>query len=122
MELSKMTTEEKLRIVQEAVPGKQITIAHIIANPDAELYQTMGLTSEHTGAIGIVTMSPAETAVIAGDIAIKTSGVKIGYMDYHEGGTLIITGMVSEVQSALSAILSYCEEKMDFTICDITKT
>ena len=25
---------EKMRIIQEQVPGKQITLAHIIANPD----------------------------------------------------------------------------------------
>lgn len=31
------------RIVQELVPGKQITLAHIIANPDDILYQKLGL-------------------------------------------------------------------------------
>ena len=30
---------EKMRIIQEQVPGKQITLAHIIANPDEILYQ-----------------------------------------------------------------------------------
>lgn len=117
-----MSTEEKLRIVQELVPGKQITIAHIIANPDPSLYNTMGLEAGSEGAIGIVTMSPAETAVIAGDIAIKSAGVKIGYVDYHDGGTLIVTGTVSEVQSALTAVLGYCEEKLSFTVCELTKT
>lgn len=29
--------EMKQRIVQELVPGKQITLAHVIANPDAML-------------------------------------------------------------------------------------
>lgn len=33
----------KMRIVQELVPGKQITLAHIIANPDKVLYQKLGL-------------------------------------------------------------------------------
>lgn len=117
-----MELEEKMRIVQELVPGKQITIAHIIANPDESLYSTMGLKSEPHGAIGIITMSPAETAVIAGDIGIKAAGVKIGYVDYHDNGTLIVTGSVSEVQSALTAILDYCKSKLDFTVCEITKT
>ncbi|MEG2146783.1 MAG: propanediol utilization protein, partial [Lachnospiraceae bacterium] len=31
------------RIVQELVPGKQISIAHIIANPDKILYEKLGL-------------------------------------------------------------------------------
>ena len=30
--------ENKQRIIQEYVPGKQITMAHVIANPDASLY------------------------------------------------------------------------------------
>ena len=33
--------EQKQRIVQELVPGKQITLAHIIANPDGELYLSL---------------------------------------------------------------------------------
>ena len=111
-----------MRIVQELVPGKQVTIAHIIANPDESLYQTVGLGDCNSGAIGIITMSPAEAAVIAGDIGIKAAGVKIGHMSYHENGTLIITGSVSEVQSALNAILDYCRTKLTFEVCDITKT
>lgn len=64
-----LNSEGKLRIVQELVPGKQITIAHIIANPDKILYQKLGLNPAvdySKSAIGIVCMSPAETAIIAG--------------------------------------------------------
>ena len=70
-----LTAQEKLRIVQELVPGKQITIAHVIANPDDILYRKLGLdpaVDYARSAIGIVTMSPSETAIIAGDIAIKS--------------------------------------------------
>ena len=73
-----------MRIVQELVPGKQITIAHVIANPDQVLYHKLGLdpaVDYSKSAIGIVTMSPAETAIIAGDIAIKTSGIDLGFVD-----------------------------------------
>ena len=38
-----LTNEGKVRIIQELVPGKQITIAHLIANPDNELYEKLGL-------------------------------------------------------------------------------
>ena len=38
-----LSTEGKTRIVQELVPGKQITIAHLIANPDQILYEKLGL-------------------------------------------------------------------------------
>ena len=37
-----LSTEGKTRIVQELVPGKQITIAHLIANPDKILYEKLG--------------------------------------------------------------------------------
>ena len=32
--LDHLPPDEKQRIVQELVPGKQISLAHIIANPD----------------------------------------------------------------------------------------
>ena len=35
--------DEKKRIIQEFVPGKQVTLAHIIANPVPALYGKMGL-------------------------------------------------------------------------------
>lgn len=115
---------EKMRIVQELVPGKQITIAHIIANPDQILYQKLGLDPAidySKAAIGIVTMSPSETAIIAGDIAIKASGVELGFVDRFSG-TLIVTGTVSEVEASLRAIVDYAREKLGFTVCDITRT
>ena len=117
-----MESEEKMRIVQESVPGKQITLAHIIANPDESFYTAAGLAAGQAGAIGIVNTSPAEFALIAGDIGVKASGVRIAHINYHDSGTLIFTGTVSEVQSALSAILEYCRGKLEFAVCDITKT
>ena len=66
--------ENKQRIIQELVPGKQITLAHIIANPDPILYQKLGLNPavEYAkAAIGVLTVSPAETAIIMADIGIK---------------------------------------------------
>ncbi len=119
-----LSMQEKLRIVQELVPGKQITIAHIIANPDDILYRKLGLdpaVDYKRTAIGIVTMSPAETAIIAGDIAIKSSGVELGFVDRFSG-TLIVTGNVSDVQASLTALVEYCKNVLGFTVCPITKT
>lgn len=116
--------EEKVRIIQELVPGKQITIAHLIANPDKELYEKLGLDPRidyAKSAIGIITISPAETAVIAADIAVKAAGVELGFVDRFSG-TLIVTGTISETESALKAILDYVEGKMGFTVCGITRT
>lgn len=125
MDLNDMISQNnKMRIVQELVPGKQVTIAHIIANPDEILYQKLGLDPAldyHRAAIGIVTMSPSETAIIAGDVAIKASGVDLGFVDRFSG-TLIITGSVSQVEAALRALVDYVRDKMQFTVCDITRT
>lgn len=119
-----MDLQDKMRLVQELVPGKQITICHIIANPDEIIYHKLGLdpaVDYSRAAIGIVTMSPAETAIIAGDIAIKTAGVELGFVDRFSG-TLIITGRVSEVEAALRALNTYCRDTLGFTVCDITRT
>ncbi len=127
MDVKSMTQNElqdKMRIIQELVPGKQITLAHIIANPDKVLYYKLGLdpaVDYSKAAIGIVTMSPAETAIIAGDIAIKSSGVELGFVDRFSG-TLIVTGTVSEVDAALKALTEYCQNTLGFNVCPITKT
>ena len=112
------------RIVQELVPGKQITLAHITANPDDILYQKLGLNPAvdyAKAAIGILTMSPSETAIIAGDLAIKTAGVDLGFVDRFSG-TLIVTGRVSEVEAALKAIVDYARDVLGFTVCPLTRT
>ena len=124
MRLEDFDNKEKLRIVQELVPGKQVTLAHIIANPDPVLYQKLGLNPAvdySKSAIGIVTLSPAETAIIIADIAIKSSGAEIGFVDRFSG-TLIVTGTVSEVESALRSLLDYVRDVLGFTVCELTKT
>lgn len=115
---------EKMRIVQELVPGKQVSIAHVIANPDRILYEKLGLdpSIDYTkAAIGIVTISPAETAIIIADIAMKAAGIELSFVDRFSG-TLIVTGTVSEVEAALRALCDYAEKTLGFAVCPITKT
>lgn len=115
---------DKQRIIQELVPGKQITLAHIIASPDEILYKKLGLdpTVEYSrSAIGILTLSPAETAIIAGDIAIKASGAQLGFVDRFSG-TVILTGSYSQVEASLASVTEYAEGTLGFTVCKITKT
>ena len=114
----------KQRIVQELVPGKQLTLAHIIANPDKVLYEKLGLDPNmdySKSAIGVLTISPAETAIIISDIAMKAAGIDIGFVDRFSG-SLIMTGTVSEVEAAINAILDYAETKLRFTVCEMTRT
>lgn len=114
--------EDKLRIIQEFVPGRQITIAHVIANPEDSLYEKTGMESTNTrSAMGIVIMTPSDTAIIASDIAMKTSGVALSSLD-RVNGTLIVTGSVSQVEAALTAIVEFAEKKLGFSVCEITRT
>ena len=82
---------DKARIIQEIVPGKQITLAHIIANPDKVLYYKLGL-------------DPSQ-----------------GFVDRFSG-TVIVTGTVSQVEAALSAVNEYAINKLGFAVCEITRT
>ena len=119
-----MSPEMKQRIVQELVPGKQISLAHIIANPDRIMYEKLGLDPSidyAKSAIGILTVSPAETAIIMGDIAVKSSGIDLGFVDRFSG-SLIITGTVSEVEASVNAILDYVGNTLGFTVCPVTRT
>lgn len=115
---------EKQRIIQELVPGKQITLAHIIANPDEILYEKLGLdpaVEYARSAIGVLTVSPAETAIIMADIAIKSAGVELGFVDRFSG-SVIITGTVSEVEAAIQAIITYVQDMLGYTVTPITRT
>ncbi len=115
--------QDKARIIQEIVPGKQITLAHIIASPDPILYQKLGLDPKldyAKAAIGITTVTPSETAIIMADIAIKSSGVELGFVDRFSG-SLIVTGTVSEVEASMNAIADYVT-KLGYQVCEITKT
>ena len=124
MNFQQYDSEKKQRIVQELVPGKQITLAHIIANPDGELYEKLGLDPKvelNRAAIGIMSVTPAETAIIMADIAIKSSGVDLGFVDRFSG-SLIVTGTVSQVEASTTAILEYTENKLGYEVCSITRT
>lgn len=116
--------EGKMRIVQELVPGKQVTLAHIIASPQPIVYKKLGLDPSvdySRSAIGILSMSPAEISVIAGDLAVKNADIELGFIDRFSG-TLIFTGTVAAVEEAIRAINTYLIEKLGFTVCEITRT
>ena len=119
-----LDAKSKQRIVQELVPGKQITLAHIIASPAPVLYEKLGLDPSidyARAAIGILTVSPAETAIIMADVAMKAAAIDLGFVDRFSG-SLIISGTVSEVEASEQAILEYVKNKLGYTVCTITRT
>ena len=114
---------EQIRIVQETVAGKEITFAHIMGGPAPVIYQKLGLNPQvdyGSSAIGIMNMTPPESAVIASDIAVKSGNVYLGFADRFTG-TLIITGDLSDVESAMSEILRYFRDEMEYVVCRLTK-
>lgn len=119
----KVRQGDLMRIIQESVPGKQITMAHIIASPDEIIYKKLGLDPRvdyYRAAIGVLTLTPGETAIITADLAIKASAIQIGFIDRFSG-TLIITGTISDVNIAFERILEYTSSELGFTVCRVTK-
>lgn len=107
------------RVIEESVPGKQVTIAHVIASPVEQIYESLGI--EHAGAIGILTLSPFETSMIAADIAAKASDVQIGFLDRFTG-SVVITGDVESVTTALYAVTQTLESVLGFVCAKVTRT
>ena len=113
--------EDKQRIIQEFVPGKQITLAHLIANPDPDLYKKLGVVGGTREALGIMTITPSEAAIIGADVATKAAEVELVFVDRFSG-SLIITGDVASVEASLKAVLDVLEHTLRFTPTAITRT
>lgn len=107
------------RVIEESVPGKQITLAHVIAAPIASVYQSLGI--DAAGAIGILTLSPFETAMIAADTAAKVADVEIAFLDRFTG-SVVITGDVESVETSLTEVLRVFKEVLHFSVVDVTRT
>ena len=111
-ELLPKDTEGRLRIIQETVPGRQITLAHVITSPKPIVYRKLGLNPDidfERSAIGIIT-----------DIAIKSGDVYLGFVDRFSG-TLILTGRISAVESAVKAVIHYFQTDLGYATCPVTK-
>lgn len=108
------------RSIQEYVPGKQVTLAHLIPNADPEVFEKLGLLEERN-AIGILTITPSEASIIGADIAKKSGSVTIGFMDRFSGA-VVITGEVSAVEFALKQVTQTLSNVLDFDIPEITRS
>ncbi len=111
----------KQRIIQEFVPGKQVTMAHLIANPDEDLYKKLGVVSKTRGALGILTITPSEAAIIGADVATKAAEVEIVFVDRFSG-SLVVCGEVAAVEEALKEILKVLGKVLRFALTEITRT
>jgi ethanolamine utilization protein EutS len=115
----------QIRSVQVSTPGREITFAHIIGKPDYTVFQNLGLDigfhqgSHPSGALGIMSITPPENAIIAADIAVKAGDVDVGFMDRFSG-TLIITGVRSSVDQAMYENLEFFRDVFGYRVCEIS--
>ena len=123
---------KKLRMTRVRVPGKEVCLAHVINPSQSCIYQNLGLHigvhegEDHTGeAIGMIRFTPWEAVVVAADIAVKSGNVYLGFADRFTG-TLIITGEISDVTSALTEVVDYFRDlrnkEIRFSKCPIHST
>ena len=111
----------KQRIIQEFVPGKQVTLAQLISNPDDSLYKKLGVIGDVKGALGIMTITPSEAAIIGADAATKAANVEVVFVDRFNG-SLVISGDTASVEAALKDVLRVLTEILRFTPVEITRT
>ena len=113
---------EKQRVIQEFVPGKQVTMAHLIANPMPGLYKKLGVIGNPSGALGILTITPSEAAIIGADVASKAANVEVVFVDRFNG-SLVISGDVASTEAAVRDVLNVLQNILGFTIAtEITRT
>ena len=114
--------EEQIRIVQETVAGKEITFAHVMGGPAPIVYQKLGLNPQvdyRSSAIGIMNMTPPESAVIASDIAVKSGNIYLGFADRLQEHFITQERFRRHVCPDRSGNLF--RDSLGYVVCDITK-
>lgn len=119
---------KKLRMTRVRVPGKEVCLAHILNPSQACIYQNLALHigvhegEDHTGeSIGLIRFTPWEAVVVAADIAVKSAQVEIGFMDRF-CGSLIITGGLSQVETAVREVVRFFGEELGFHTCEVHRS
>ena len=119
---------KKLRMTRVRVPGKEVCLAHVLNPSQACIYQNLGLHigvhegEDHTGdAVGMIRFTPWEAVVVAADVAMKSADVQIGFMDRF-CGSLILTGGLTEVQTAVEEGVRFFSEVLGFKTCAIHRS
>ena len=103
--------------------GRYVIDAVLMGRIDETVVRALlgGQNAKAEGALGVIETFSASSAIKAADTAVKTSKVEMGFIDRFSG-TLIFTGRISNVQAAVSSILTYLKNHLGFTICEITRT
>lgn len=119
---------KRLRMTRLRVPGKEVCLAHVINPSDRCIYENLGLHigvhegEDHMGeSIGMIRFTPWEAVVVAADVAMKSADVEIGFMDRF-CGSLILTGRLTEVQTAVEEVVRFFDEELGFSTCKVHRS
>ena len=118
---------KRLRMTRVRVPGKEVCLAHVLSPSETCIYQNLALHigvhegEDHTGeSIGLIRFTPWEVVVAAADIAVKSADVQVGFMDRF-CGSLILTGGLLQVQTAVEEVVRFFGEELGFRTCEVHK-
>ena len=119
---------KRLRITRVRVPGREVCFAHVFTPNDKAIYENLALHigvhegEDHRGeSIGMIRVTPWEASVVAADVAVKAAHVEVGFMDRF-CGTLILTGRLSEVLTAVEEVVRFFRETLKFDVCEIHRS
>ena len=59
--------------------------------------------------------------LVAADVAMKSADVQIGFMDRF-CGSLILTGGLSQVQTAVEEVVRFFDQELGFKVCAVHKS
>ena len=118
---------KRLRMTRVRVPAKEVCLAHILNPSEERIYHNLALHigvhegEDHTGeALGLIRFTPWEAVVVAADVAVKSADVQLMFMDRF-CGSLIVSGRLSEVQTAVESVVKYFGE-IGFGTCEIHRS
>ena len=118
---------KRLRMTRVRVPAKEVCLAHVLNPSEERIYQNLALHigvhdgEDHTGeALGLVRFTPWEAVVVAADVAVKSADVQLMFMDRF-CGSLIVSGRLSEVQTAVESVVKYFGE-IGFSTCKVHRS
>ena len=118
---------KRLRMTRVRVPAKEVCLAHVLNPSEERIYHNLALHigvhegEDHTGeALGLIRFTPWEAVVVAADVAVKSADVQLCFMDRF-CGSLIVSGKLTEVQTAVESVVEYFGE-IGFGTCEIHKS
>ena len=111
---------EREKVRQESVPGKQLTLAHVVAGPHNSLYTGLEMANRFES-VGIMRVTPSMTAIIAADVAAKAGGAEIAVMDRFSG-SVVILGDVAAVEAGLQGVAEVLGGRLGFDVEKLTRS